>query len=117
MVTDLRAELGEVAFASAWGEGRRLSPDAARDEAIRVADVISAAPKHKTTSPAESYGLTQRELDVLRLIAAGRSNPQIGEALFISPRTAQIHVTHVLAKLGLANRTEAAAFAHQHGLA
>ena len=51
MVTDLRAELGEVAFASAWGEGRRLSPDAARDEAIRVADAISAAPSTKRLVP------------------------------------------------------------------
>ncbi len=65
----------------------------------------------------DDHGLTPRELDVLRLLAAGRSNEQIGEALFISPRTAQTHVTHLLAKLGLANRTEAAAFAHRHGLA
>ncbi len=116
-VKNLRAALGEVAFTGAWVEGRHLSPDAARAEAIRVADAISAAPKHETTSSAKSHGLTPRELEVLRLVAAGRSNPQIGEALFISPRTAQIHVTHVLAKLGLANRTEAAAFAHTHGLA
>ena len=61
--------------------------------------------------------LTAREAEVLLLIAAGRSNQQIGEALFISPRTAQVHVTHLLAKLGLANRTEAAAFAHRHGIA
>ena len=54
---------------------------------------------------------------MLRLIAAGRSNQQIGDALFISPRTAQHHVTHVLAKLDLPSRTAAAAYAHTHGLA
>jgi DNA-binding CsgD family transcriptional regulator len=54
---------------------------------------------------------------VLRLLAAGRSNQEIGEALFISPRTAQTHITHLLAKLDLPSRTAAAAFAHERGLA
>ena len=112
----VRAALGEAAFAAAWAEGQRLSADEARAEAIRVMDAIRRRTAQETISPPRAMD-TQREREVLSLLAAGRSNPQIGEALFISPRTAQHHVTHVLAKLGLANRTEAAAFAHQHGLA
>jgi DNA-binding NarL/FixJ family response regulator len=61
-------------------------------------------------------GLTPRELDVLRLLVAGRSNPQIAEALFISPRTATTHVSNILAKLGVESRTEAAARAIRDGL-
>ncbi|MHB8647528.1 MAG: response regulator transcription factor [Thermomicrobiales bacterium] len=54
---------------------------------------------------------------MLRLIAAGRSNREIAEALFVAPGTVNIHVTHILAKTESANRTEAAAFALRHGLA
>jgi DNA-binding NarL/FixJ family response regulator len=61
--------------------------------------------------------LTPREGDVLRLLAHGRSNREIAEALFISPRTVNYHVTNLLAKLDLESRTAAAAFAVRHGLA
>jgi DNA-binding NarL/FixJ family response regulator len=61
-------------------------------------------------------GLTPRELEVLRLLVAGRSNPQIAEALFISPRTATTHVSNILAKLGVESRTEAATRAIRDGL-
>jgi DNA-binding CsgD family transcriptional regulator len=60
--------------------------------------------------------LSPRELDVLRLVAAGRSDREIGAALFISPRTASKHVGSILAKLGLSSRAEAAAFAARSGL-
>jgi DNA-binding CsgD family transcriptional regulator len=61
-------------------------------------------------------GLTPRELEVLGLVAEGRSNRQIAEALFISAKTASVHVSNILAKLGVANRVEAAAVAHRLGL-
>jgi DNA-binding NarL/FixJ family response regulator len=61
--------------------------------------------------------LTRRELDVLRLLAAGSTNAQIGAELFISPRTAGVHVTNILRKLGVANRVQAAALAERAGLA
>ncbi len=61
--------------------------------------------------------LTQREQDVLRLLAAGRTNRQIASALFISEKTASVHVSRILAKLGVATRGEAAALAHARGLA
>jgi DNA-binding CsgD family transcriptional regulator len=63
-------------------------------------------------SGAGDYGLTGRELDVLRLVAAGRSNREIAAELFISPKTASVHVSNILGKLGAASRGEAAAQAH-----
>jgi len=60
--------------------------------------------------------LTPREADVLRLIAGGWTNRQIADELFISPRTAAVHVTNIFGKLGANSRVEAAAIAHRRGL-
>jgi DNA-binding NarL/FixJ family response regulator len=60
--------------------------------------------------------LTARELTVLELLAAGRTNRQIAEALFLSRRTIDMHVRHILAKLHAANRVEAAAAARRLGI-
>jgi DNA-binding CsgD family transcriptional regulator len=62
--------------------------------------------------PADDLGLTERELEVLRLVAAGRSNREIAGELFISPKTASVHVSNILSKLHVASRGEAAATAH-----
>jgi DNA-binding CsgD family transcriptional regulator len=61
-------------------------------------------------------GLTPRELEVLRLLVEGRSNRQIAEQLFISGKTASVHVTNIMAKLGVHSRLEAAAMARRLGL-
>ncbi|QGV78354.1 helix-turn-helix transcriptional regulator [Streptomyces ficellus] len=61
----------------------------------------------------EGFGLTPREQDVLRLVAVGRTNRQIAEELFISPKTASVHVSNILGKLGVAGRGEAAALTHR----
>jgi DNA-binding NarL/FixJ family response regulator len=61
-------------------------------------------------------GLTPRELEVLRLLVEGRSNRQIAEQLFISGKTASVHVTNLLSKLGVHSRLEAAAMARRLGL-
>jgi DNA-binding NarL/FixJ family response regulator len=61
--------------------------------------------------------LTAREREVLRLIAEGRSNREIGAALFISAKTASVHVSNIVGKLGVASRTEAAAVALRDGAA
>jgi DNA-binding NarL/FixJ family response regulator len=61
---------------------------------------------------AGELGLTERELEVLRLVAAGRSNRDIAAELFISPKTASVHVSNILGKLGVGSRGEAAARAH-----
>jgi DNA-binding CsgD family transcriptional regulator len=64
----------------------------------------------------EAFGLTERELEVLELLAEGRSNPEIAAELFISRKTASVHVSNILGKLGVSGRGEAAAVAHRHGL-
>ena len=61
-------------------------------------------------------GLTQREVEVLRLIAVGKSNRDIAQELFVSPNTVANHVRSILTKTGTANRTEAAAYARRHDL-
>ncbi|HEX8857938.1 MAG TPA: response regulator transcription factor, partial [Actinomycetes bacterium] len=63
-----------------------------------------------------SVGLTPREREVLRLVAAGRSNKQIADALYISRKTASVHVSNILTKLGVHSRGEAAASARRLGL-
>jgi DNA-binding NarL/FixJ family response regulator len=60
--------------------------------------------------------LTAREVDVLRLIAAGRSNPEIAKDLFVSEATVKTHINHVFAKTGARDRAQAVRFAYQHGL-
>jgi two-component system, NarL family, response regulator LiaR len=60
--------------------------------------------------------LTEREMEVLRLIAAGKSNQETADALFIGLKTVKFHVTNVLAKLGVEDRTQAAIYAFKHGL-
>jgi DNA-binding CsgD family transcriptional regulator len=66
-------------------------------------------------SVAASLGLTRREAEVLALVAAGRTNRQIGQELFITPKTASVHVSRILARLRVAGRGEAAAVAHRLG--
>ena len=67
-------------------------------------------------SPIEQLGLTARELEVLRHVAAGRSNREIGDALFITPKTASVHISNILRKLQVTSRVQAATAAHRLGL-
>ncbi|MET7685545.1 AAA family ATPase [Streptomyces sp. NPDC005423] len=81
---------------------------------LALARVPARAPA--ATDPVAALGLTSRERDVLRLVSAGRTNRQIAEELFISPKTASVHVSNILGKLGVSGRGEAAAVAHRLGL-
>ena len=76
-----------------------------------------AAAEESDDSPVARFGLTPRELEVLLLVAEGRTNRAIGETLFMSEKTASVHVSRILAKLGVGGRVEAAAVAHRLGLA
>ncbi|WP_051865886.1 helix-turn-helix transcriptional regulator [Streptomyces griseus] len=69
-----------------------------------------------SAGPVQALGLTSRERDVLRLVSTGRTNRQIAGELFISPKTASVHVSNILAKLDVSTRGEAAAVAHRLGL-
>jgi len=125
----------EVAF----GAADRDSAAPAVQEAARLAAAIGAAPlladvralarrarlrldeeppgePEPARAGIDAFGLTQREREVLQLLADGRSNPQIAAELFISRKTASVHVSNILGKLGVASRGEAAAVAHRLGL-
>jgi len=85
--------------------------------ARRARLTIGIQPVAATPEPAaaDPWGLSAREREVLALVADGRTNREIGEALFISTKTASVHVTHILDKLGVSSRTEAALLAARAG--
>ena len=115
---ELRQEQGERREASTLLEealsiSTELGMRPLMEKATSLREKIESQP---TKSPAYPQGLTEREVEVLRLVAAGRSNPEIAEELFISPRTVTTHVSNILNKTNSANRAEASTFASQHGL-
>ena len=85
-----------------------------RFAALASAAGVSARPQRRDAGPGV---LTPREVEVLRLVAEGRSNGEIGKTLFVSAKTVSVHVSNILAKLGVSGRGEAAAWAHRNGLA
>ncbi|MER7405139.1 AAA family ATPase [Streptomyces sp. NPDC000070] len=115
---DRATELLRLVHAVARHLGARPLADAATALAQRARLPLTPAaePAPAPAHPAEALGLTSRERDVLRLVAAGHTNRRIAEELFISPKTASVHVSNILAKLGVSGRGEAAAMAHRLGL-
>jgi DNA-binding CsgD family transcriptional regulator len=106
-VARLRAALGDEGFAVMWAEGANLTLD----------DAVAYARRARGTRNRPSTGwasLTPTELDVVRLVAEGLTNPEIGSRLFISRATVKTHLSHVYAKLDVSNRTELAALASAH---
>jgi len=79
-------------------------------------DVVSVIEENGEARELARLGLTARENEVLSLIVDGYSNGQIAERLFITRKTASVHVSNILAKLGVGTRLEAAAMAHRMGL-
>ena len=78
---------------------------------------LTPAAPPPSPAPAHPHGLTDREAAVLRLLAAGHTNREIGQQLFISPKTAGVHVSNILRKLAARDRVQAAAVAVRLGLA
>jgi DNA-binding CsgD family transcriptional regulator/tetratricopeptide (TPR) repeat protein len=101
----LRSALADLARRARLAE--RTPPAAAAGRGARPGGAAARSPL---------AGLTDREVEVLRLLAAGHSNREIGAELFIATKTASVHVSNILAKLGAASRTEAAAIAHAQGV-
>ncbi len=132
MVRDVRAELGEQAFAAAWAEGRTMTPEqaiAAQEQLLipkgdrkgLPAPHYSPRPydtKARTNQPAPTYpaDLTEREVEVLRLVARGLSDAQVAEILVISPRTVNAHLRSIYNKLNITSRHAATLFALEHHL-
>ena len=114
---DARLALGDDLFETVWRQGHELALPDAVAEALATVDEGEPAATPRAGSAAEDFGLTPRELEVLRLVAAGRSNREIAENLFISVPTVKRHLTTILTKLGVNNRTAAAAVAHERHLA
>ena len=107
------------AAAAADGHVPLLAQIRALAERARIPLQPPAADEPGAPPPAQvltRYGLTDRELTVLRLLAAGRTNPQIGAELYISTSTASVHVSNILRKLGVPGRVQAAALAERAGL-
>jgi DNA-binding CsgD family transcriptional regulator len=98
-VTAVREALGQKDFDAAWVEGAALSTE----EAIAYAQRGRGERKRPTSGWAS---LTPMEHDVVRLVAEGLGNKDIGARLFVSPRTVQTHLTHVYAKLALTSRVQ-----------
>jgi non-specific serine/threonine protein kinase len=111
----VRTKLGEKTFLEAWNAGRVMPLEQIVAEAISgYADSIEYSTKVKEVP--RPHDLTPRELEVLALVREGRSNREIAERLFVSERTAQTHVQHILDKMDVSTRAAAAALAVEQSL-
>ena len=125
MLATARAQVGEKAFVVLWAEGRAMTPEqalAAQNQPVN-ADRTPAKPgakareaTHRGRSPAYPQGLTEREGEVLRLVAHGLTDAQIAETLVISPRTVNAHLRSIYTKLDITSRNAATYFALEHDL-
>ena len=121
-IEQAKRHLGEQVFAEKWAEGRNMTAE----------EAIAVPPTHGWTSKAQKPArgkrgqpsaeqplldpLSQRELEVLQLLAAGASNQEIATALVVAPGTVKLHVSHILSKLGVNSRTRAILRARDPGL-
>lgn len=132
-VAQVQGELDEHTFARAWAAGQSMPiadaialalaepPRPGENAEEAVSDMSGRAgedgPAQGTALPEGLAGLSQRELEVLKLLALGRSNKQIGQALTLSVRTVERHIANVYLKIGAHGRADATSYAFRHGLA
>jgi ATP/maltotriose-dependent transcriptional regulator MalT len=118
-VARTRVLIGEACRALDDAEACALELEAALAEFVRLGALPDAARVERLlgrTRDGAAHGLSPRELEVLRLVAAGKSNREIATALVISEHTAARHVQNIFAKLRVSSRSAATAFAFEHGL-
>jgi predicted ATPase/class 3 adenylate cyclase/DNA-binding CsgD family transcriptional regulator len=114
----VRTRLDRDAHAAAWAAGAVMPLEQAVVEALVVAAESAATPPAPESPGPAPYpdGLTAREVEVLRLLSAGRTNPEIAHVLVLSVHTVERHVANLYGKIGAHNRAEAATYAVRHGL-
>ena len=114
-----QAQLEPATFDEVWAAGRAMSLELAIAAALDGARAAQAdLPNRLPTKPEQLYpDLTAREVEVLRLVAQGLTNPQIAEQLVISPRTVHAHLRTIYSKLDVNTRSAATRFALEHHLA
>ena len=111
-----------VFFAARWAEGRTLTAEQAiaasptPDRTSKAQKPAQGRPGHKSVVQPLLDPLSQRELEVLQLLAGGASNQEIARALVVAPGTVKLHVSHILSKLGVKSRTRAILRARDLGL-
>jgi DNA-binding NarL/FixJ family response regulator len=115
----LRVLLGRAYAALGDADGSRLELELARE----VFESLGAAPDlaiidavSKPVTPASAHGLTPRELQVLRLVACGKTNKAIAAELSLSEKTVDRHVSNIFGKIGVSSRAAATAFAYENKL-
>jgi DNA-binding NarL/FixJ family response regulator len=108
-----RAKLSSVAFEAAWHAGQAMTTD----DAVAFALSATATDSPVRTTSTINSGLTERETEVLRSVAEGKSNQEIAATLVLSRRTVERHIANLCAKVGAHNRVEATAYALRSGIA
>jgi non-specific serine/threonine protein kinase len=111
----VRSALEPATFERCHGVGMNWSPAEAIAAALAFEPTIE--PAKGTRTAANPHGLSPREVEVLRLMAAGLSNQEIADALYLSRRTVSSHASNILGKIGLSTRTQAVAYAIRNGIA
>ncbi len=120
-IANLRAQLDETTMAVAWAEGRAMTLEQAIAFALELTSKSVGTTLFEQGNSEVKAGnrerehdkLTERELEVLRLVAAGHSNRQIANDLFLTLNTAKSHIHHIYGKLGVASRTQAVSRANE----
>jgi len=110
------ARVARLAHAEAGALGAVLLRGEVEHLARRARIELGDGPEPAADEPEALGELTPREVEVLKLVGQGLTNREIADRLFITPKTASLHVSHILAKLGVSNRTMAAEIAHRAGL-
>jgi DNA-binding CsgD family transcriptional regulator len=122
LLADTHSRMGDEAFSAAWAAGQAMSFEAAiaaaQERHIKVGQRSDAAEPIRTSTYPAFYpaGLTEREVEILRLVAQGLTDAQVAERLVISPRTVHGHLRSIYGKLDVSSRTAATRFAIEQQL-